>query len=121
MAAGKYVLLLFMNQSSVKALATGQQFLWILSPFYFVVSAKLVADGVLRGTSAMGPFMIATFTDLILRVILAFLLSGLTASPLGIWAAWPVGWSAATVLSLSFYGKQYKRLTTPLNPPACKE
>ena len=54
-----------MNQSSVKALATGQQFLWILSPFYFVVSAKLVADGVLRGTSAMGPFMIATFTDLI--------------------------------------------------------
>nr|WP_296483467.1 MATE family efflux transporter [uncultured Acetatifactor sp.] len=121
MAAGKYVLLLFMNQSSVKALATGQQFLWILSPFYFVVSAKLVADGVLRGTSAMGPFMIATFTDLILRVVLAFLLSGLTASPLGIWAAWPVGWSAATVLSLSFYGKQYKRLTAPLNPPACKE
>ena len=44
---GKYLLLLFMDSSSAEALLTGKQFLWILSPFYFVVSAKLVADGVL--------------------------------------------------------------------------
>lgn len=103
--AGKYLLLLFMDHSSVKALVTGRQFLWILSPFYFVVSTKLVADGVLRGTNAMRQFMIATFTDLVLRVVLAFVLSGLTSSSLGIWAAWPVGWSVATVLSLLFYQK----------------
>ena len=47
------------------------QFLRILSPFYFVVSAKLVADGILRGVGLMKNFMIATFTDLILRVALA--------------------------------------------------
>ena len=35
---GRYLLLLFMDQSSVKALQTGQQFLWILSPFYFIIS-----------------------------------------------------------------------------------
>ena len=40
----------------------------VLSPFYFVVSAKLIADGVLRGAGSMGRFMAATFTDLILRV-----------------------------------------------------
>ena len=68
---GKYVLLLFMDESSAAALATGQMFLWILSPFYFVISAKLVVDGVLRGISAMWQFMAATFTDLILRVVLA--------------------------------------------------
>lgn len=108
---GKYLLLLFLNQSSSAALMAGRQFLWVLSPFYFVISAKLVADGVLRGTSAMICFMIATFTDLILRVILAFVLSGLIRSSIGIWFAWPVGWSIATVLSLLFYKRQYKKLT----------
>lgn len=111
---GKYLLLLFMEQSSVKAMITGRQFLWILSPFYFVVSAKLIADGVLRGLSAMRQFMTATFTDLILRVILAFTLSNISGSPLGIWCAWPVGWAVATILSLYFYRKCIKNLNTDI-------
>lgn len=106
---GRYLLLLFMEKSSVKALMTGKQFLWILSPFYFVVSLKLVADGVLRGISAMRQFMTATFTDLILRVILAFVLSDLTRSAAGIWYAWPIGWTVAMILSVSFYRKEQKR------------
>lgn len=105
----KYLLLLFMNETSTTALATGVQFLLILSPFYFVVSAKLVADGVLRGTGAMIPFMIATFTDLILRVLLAFVLSALIKAPIGIWCAWPIGWTIATILSITFYRKEYKK------------
>lgn len=109
-SAGNYLLLLFMDQSSADALATGQQFLRILSPFYFVISAKLVADGVLRGTSAMAQFMAATFTDLILRMVLAFVFSGITNSATGIWCAWPVGWSVAAVLSAMFYKKQCKKL-----------
>lgn len=108
-AGGKYLLLLFMEKGSVDALAAGMQFLWILSPFYFAVSAKLVADGVLRGISAMWQFMAATFTDLILRVLLAFVLSGLTKSPLGIWCAWPAGWITAMALSVSFYHKGWKK------------
>lgn len=111
--AGKYLLLLFMEQDAAAALLTGRQFLWILSPFYFVVSAKLVADGILRGVSAMRQFMIATFTDLILRVVLAFLLSDLTKSAVGIWCAWPVGWTIAMVLSVSFYRKEIRKLILP--------
>ena len=112
---GKYVLLLFMDESSSAALATGQMFLWILSPFYFVIAAKLVVDGVLRGVSAMWQFMAATFTDLILRVILAFIFSGMLHSATGIWAAWPVGWSIATTLSVFFY---LKRCSTKLTGQA---
>lgn len=108
---GRYLLLLFMDQTSVSALTTGQQFLWILSPFYFVVSAKLITDGVLRGISAMSQFMVATFTDLVLRVVLAFAFSGLTGSAIGIWAAWPVGWSIATALSIFLYRKQYQKIS----------
>lgn len=111
--AGKYLLLLFMEQDAASALLTGRQFLWILSPFYFVVSAKLVADGILRGVSAMRQFMIGTFTDLILRVVLAFLLSDLTKSAVGIWCAWPVGWTIAMVLSVSFYRKEIRKLILP--------
>lgn len=111
--AGKYLLLLFMEQDAASALLTGRQFLWILSPFYFVVSAKLVADGILRGISAMRQFMIGTFTDLILRVVLAFLLSDLTKSAVGIWCAWPVGWTIAMVLSVSFYRKEIRKLILP--------
>ena len=108
---GRYFLLLFMEKESARALLTGQQFLWILSPFYFVISTKLVADGILRGISAMRQFMIATFTDLVLRVLLAYLFSGWTNSAVGIWAAWPVGWAIATVLSVLFYRKEYKKIS----------
>lgn len=101
---GKYLLLLFMDSTSAEALLTGQQFLWILSPFYFVVSAKLVTDGVLRGAGAMKAFMAATFTDLILRVVLAFGFSSLFGA-IGIWCAWPIGWTIATGMSVHFYKK----------------
>jgi len=113
---GKYLLLLFMDQSSGEALAAGVQFLRVLSPFYFVVSAKLAADGVLRGTSAMYQFMAATFTDLILRVILAFAFSGWMGSPLGIWMSWPVGWSIAAALSLFFYRRQDRKWSGAVPP-----
>lgn len=105
---GRYLLLLFMEKNSAAALAAGIRFLQILSPFYFVISAKLAADGILRGISAMRPFMIATFTDLILRVAAAFLLSDLLHSATGIWCAWPVGWTIATALSIFFYQKEYR-------------
>ena len=106
---GRYLLLLFMEKDSAAALMTGRQFLWILSPFYFVISAKLVADGILRGISAMRQFMAATFTDLIVRVVLAFVLSGWIESAIGIWCAWPIGWTIAMVLSGFFFRKEYKK------------
>lgn len=99
---GKELLLLFMDSTSAEALLTGRQFLWILSPFYFVVSAKLVTDGVLRGAGAMKPFMVATFTDLILRVVLAYIFSAMFGV-IGIWCAWPIGWIIATAMSIYFY------------------
>ena len=99
---GKELLLLFMDSTSTEALLTGRQFLWILSPFYFVVSAKLVTDGVLRGAGAMKPFMAATFTDLILRVVLAYIFSAMFGV-IGIWCAWPIGWMISTAMSVYFY------------------
>ena len=101
--AGRSILLFFISQPTATAIQTGVTFLRILSPFYFIISAKLVADGILRGAGMMNKFMIATFADLILRVILAITLAKTAMGATGIWCAWPVGWCTAAVLSIGFY------------------
>ena len=99
---GSWLVRLFLNDAGGTAAETGVAFLRIVAPFYFVVSAKLVSDGVLRGAGMMGKFMAATFSDLILRVVLAFVFS-IPFGSTGIWFAWPVGWTVATALSIFFY------------------
>ena len=109
-ACGRGMMYFFMEDATEAALRSGMTFLRILSPFYFVVSAKLVADGILRGAGRMRQFMTATFTDLILRVMLAFLLSATVLGATGIWCAWPIGWTIATCMSLRFYrGGEWNR------------
>lgn len=95
---------IFIDGGSRKATEVGIEFLKIVSPFYFVASMKLVSDGILRGAGKMSQFMTATFTDLVLRVVLAIVLSGFWGST-GIWLSWPVGWIVGAAVSLIFYGK----------------
>ena len=92
----------FMNEPSELALTSGVIFLYIVAPFYFIISLKLTADGILRGAGLMKAFMISTFTDLILRVALAIIFAG-RFGYIGIWCAWPIGWSIATCMSVFFY------------------
>ncbi len=99
---GQNFMRFFMKEESLEAVSTGVQFIRIVAPFYFVVGTKLMTDGILRGAGAMKQFMMATFLDLILRVILAFILSAQMGS-VGIWSSWPVGWILGTALSLYFY------------------
>ena len=100
--AGRQAVHLFMDKSTGLAMDTGVQFLRIVVPFYFVVSVKLITDGVLRGTGCMKQFMIDTFADLILRVGFAIVLAS-QMGIVGIWCAWPVGWIIGTLLSVYFY------------------
>ena len=97
------MLMLFLREPTAEAVHTGIMFLRILSPFYFVVAMKLVADGILRGAGMMKKFMAATFVDLIARVGLAVVLARTSLGATGIWCAWPLGWVAGTILSIIFY------------------
>ena len=103
----KYFIYMFLDNPTKTAMNTGIEFLRIISPFYFVVAAKLAADGVLRGAGKMKMFMGSTFTDLILRVILTFVLSDIFKST-GIWLSWPLGWTISTLMSLWFYKRLVK-------------
>ena len=95
---------LFMQEETGVAMSTGVEFLRIVAPFYFVVSMKLSTDGALRGSGAMSWFMIATFSDLILRVVLGYVLA-VPFGTTGIWMSWPIGWAIGTVMSLVFFAK----------------
>ena len=105
---GSTVLGLFMEHTTGDAIQAGIEFLRIVSPFYFIISIKLIADGVLRGSGAMLGFMTSTFTDLILRVILAYVFAGIWGST-GIWISWPVGWTVSAVISILFYRSATQR------------
>lgn len=103
----KTMLNFFLKTPSADAIKSGVLYLRILAPFYFVVSAKLAADGILRGSGMMKQFMTSTFTDLILRVVLSILLSRTLLGFTGIWCSWPVGWCIATAMSIMFYRSRY--------------
>ena len=100
---GNSLVYIFMDSPTGPAMEAGVQFLKIVSPFYFVVSVKLMTDGILRGAGMMRQFMISTFADLIIRVVLAIILSKTALGYTGIWLSWPIGWSVGTVLSLMCY------------------
>jgi putative MATE family efflux protein len=112
---GEFFLRLFMEAPSEAALSTGITLLRILAPFYFIIPMKMVGDGVLRGAGLMRYFMIGTFTDLVLRVVLAIILADTPLGSTGIWIAWPIGWCIATVLVIIFYRNKFLRKSS--SPP----
>lgn len=110
---GGQMMSLFMKENSTVAMETGVEFLRIVSPFYIVVAMKLVSDGVLRGSGSMKEFMVATFSDLILRVALSFVFAGFLGVT-GVWFSWPVGWAVGSALSLWYNRKVMKKLEARL-------
>lgn len=93
---------------SQAAIDAGKMFLLIVSPFFIIAALKLTCDGVLKGGGDMKSFMVDTFTDLIIRVVLAIALSSpfILNSEIGIWISWPIGWTTAAIMAFCFYRKE---------------
>ncbi|MGN1118855.1 MAG: MATE family efflux transporter [Oscillospiraceae bacterium] len=105
-----YIFMDSTNADNTAAADAGRQFLSIVSPFFAAVSLKLTADGVLRGAGLVKQFMITTFSDLILRVVFAFILCPIFGAK-GIWLSWPGGWVIAMLISLGFSAVYMKKLS----------
>lgn len=100
---GEFALSLFLDKdASAEALAVGERFLSTIALFYLVIAVKIMIDGVLKGAKAMKLFMISTFVDLLIRVILSFALSKALALD-ALMYGWIAGWTVSCVLSLIFY------------------
>lgn len=101
----------FISDGNLEAVDVGVDFLHIVTPFYIFLSIKLMVDGVQRGAARMLQFMIATLSDLFLRVVLSFTLSPIFGIR-GVWYSWPVGWVVGIVLSATLYLVWARKLTT---------
>ncbi|MCR4615994.1 MAG: MATE family efflux transporter [Clostridiales bacterium] len=101
----RHIIYLFLENPTGQAMDVGVLFLRITTPFYFLISVKLVSDGILRGTQLMKEFMTGTLVDLIMRVILSEILARTFLGATGIWISWPFGWVVATIISTTFYRK----------------
>lgn len=101
---------IFVSGGEAEIITIGKTFLKIVSPFYFIVASKLTIDGLLRGAGRIKEFMAATFADLLLRVVLAYVLSYTMNSEVGIWMSWPIGWTIAALLSWLFYMIYYRNV-----------
>lgn len=101
-AFGRPLMGLFARGEGAEIIHIGHIMLLIIAPFYFFVGAKIVCDGILRGSGAVYAFTTATLIDLVLRVILCYVFSAFWAE-VGIWLAWPVGWVISCGVSFAFY------------------
>lgn len=90
------------EEDTVVALQSGVQFLTTVVPFFLVVNAKINADSVVRGCNGNVGFMISTFSDLVLRVVLVFWLTSFMGFA-GVGWAWSIGWVIGTIIALFFY------------------
>lgn len=93
---------LFSKEPSAEALQTGASFLRATAPFYIVLGIKLLSDGVLRGAGAMKSFMASTFSDLLIRVAICYILAPIMGFAGFLWA-WTIGWTLSAMMSFWFY------------------
>lgn len=97
-----YIFMDSADADNAAAAQAGISFLSIVSPFFIMVGMKLNSDGVLRGCGKIGAFMVTTFSDLILRVVFAYILTPIFDEN-GIWLSWPIGWTLSSITSLILY------------------
>lgn len=91
------------------AMAHSVQFLTIVGAFLPMVCVKIVSDGAVRGCGGNLGFAISTFSDLILRVALVYILIDAGWGFSGVCWAWVIGWAVGTVIALAFwFGTKYK-------------
>ena len=105
-----YIFMDSADVNNINAAEAGMHFLTIVSPFFVTVALKLNSDGVLRGCGNISAFMITTFSDLILRVVLAFILCPVYGAT-GIWLSWPIGWAISAIISNMLFFRHYRKIT----------
>ncbi len=103
----KPLLSIFGNENtSEEVVEVGKRFIYCVAPFYIFLCLKIPCDGVLKGSKDMRNFMIGTFLDLIIRVLLSYILGNVLPDEYklyGIFLSWPLGWAAGMVFSLLAY------------------
>lgn len=96
---GPNLLGLFLNAGSAgSAMSYGLKYMKTVCVFYVLMGVLFVGNGLLRGAGDMAAFMFSSLSNLIMRVIVAYLLAHFIGSS-AIWWSIPIGWAIGAVLS----------------------
>jgi len=103
--AGPVLVQMFMDAEEAgvaEAIDVAVEFLRRVSPFYFIGCVMYIFTNTLRGTGRVTVPTAASFVELGMKTLAAFLFSSfMTRSE--IWFAWPVGYFSAVVLLVIYY------------------
>ena len=108
-AAGQKVALLFVDASEVRVLREAQKYLLAMSAFYPTLAVIFIFRNGLQGMGYSGEAMLAGVSELIARVLVAFVLVGRIGFS-GVCCANPSAWVFADVVLLLLYFREMRDL-----------
>lgn len=98
------------GSTSTSVIAAGVRYLRIEAAFYFGIGLLFMLYGYYRAVERPGMSVILTICSLGTRVVLAYLLSGISSIGVtGIWAAIPIGWIFADLIGILHYSLVQRR------------
>lgn len=98
------------GSTSTSVIAAGVRYLRIEAAFYFGIGLLFMLYGYYRAVERPGMSVILTICSLGTRVVLAYLLSGISSFGVtGIWAAIPIGWIFADLIGILHYSLVQRR------------
>lgn len=120
--SGTPLVKLFTNDSSV--VVEGLNYLHRVTPFYFVIGAMFIINGVVRGAGeAIFPMIASILSLWLVRLPVAYLLSPSLGSN-GIWWAIPIAWTFGFIITSLYFksGKwKNKAVVRPMDSKNLKE
>lgn len=87
--------------TKLEVLKVGGTYMNVVTAFYLFFAFMMLGNGVLRGVGAMTGYTVATFVDLAIRVVGAYILAYIIGYN-AIWWAIPIGWAVAAVMIALF-------------------
>ena len=105
---GHFLMSMFTKDPEV--IRIGDQYLTIVSIFYFLFTLMFIYNAVMRGAGdTLIPMFFSLFSLWIIRIPLAYFLSAKIGVQ-GIWWAIPAGWMVGLILSMAYYmGGRWKK------------
>ncbi|MDE6759934.1 MAG: MATE family efflux transporter [Lachnospiraceae bacterium] len=95
---------IFIESANTEVIEAGVGYLRIEAAFYFGIGLLFMLYGYYRAVEKPGMSVILTICSLGTRVVLAYVLSGISwIGVTGIWAAIPIGWLLADVAGVAYY------------------
>lgn len=106
---GKYIVRVFVSGDQVEVIAASQQYLNTVAIFFCVLGLLFIYRSTLQGIGNSKVPMLSGLTELIMRLGVAIFLSNQIGFT-GICLASPIAWIAATILLITSYHKNMRRL-----------